>query len=95
MRPMAEIEAEIRSSLSSLPEVWGCSHVRLLWDAARGGAVVQADLLMDPSMRVRQAMRVGGAVKRKLTPSLTLTLTPTLTLTKTMTLTLPVTLTIP
>ena len=97
MRPMAEIEAEIRSSLSSLPEVWGCSHVRLLWDAARGGAVVQADLLMDPSMRVRQAMRVGGAAKRKLTPTLTLnlTLTPTLTLTKTMTLTLPVTLTLP
>ena len=75
-------------------QVWGCSHVRLLWDAARGGAVVQvdlvrvranpdpnphphpnpnpnpnpnqADLLMDPSMRVRQAMRVGGAAKRKL-----------------------------
>ena len=88
MRPMAEIEAEIRSSLSSLPEVWGCSHVRLLWDAARGGAVVQADLLMDPSMRVRQAMRVGGAAKRKLTPTLTLnlTLTPTLTLTLTLTL---------
>ena len=29
-------------------QVWGCSHVRLLWDAARGGAVVQAGLLMDP-----------------------------------------------
>ena len=57
MRPMAEIEAEVRGALSSLPEVWGCSHVRLLWDAARGGAIVQADLLMDPSMRVRQATR--------------------------------------
>ena len=52
---------------------------------------MQADLLMDPSMRVRQAMRVGGAAKRELTLTLTLTLTSTLTLTptKTMTLTLP------
>ena len=50
---------------------------------------------MDPSMRVRQAMRVGGAAKRTLTPTLTLTLTPTLPLTKTMTLALPMTLTLP
>ena len=56
----AEIQAEVRAVLSTLPEVWGCSHIHLLWDAARGGTLVQANVIMDPSMRVLQAMRIGG-----------------------------------
>ena len=66
MRPQAEIKAEVRAALSTLPEVWGCSHIHLLWDAARGGTVVQANVIMDPTMRVLQAMRIGGLAKREL-----------------------------
>jgi hypothetical protein len=50
---------------------------------------------MDPSMRVRQAMRVGGAATRKLILTLALALALALTPTKTMALTLPVTPTLP
>ena len=32
---------QVRAALATLPEVWGCSHIHLLWDAARGGTVVQ------------------------------------------------------
>ena len=41
MRPQVEIEREVRQALAALPEVWGCSHIHLLWDSTRGGALVQ------------------------------------------------------
>ncbi|KAL1526785.1 hypothetical protein AB1Y20_015481 [Prymnesium parvum] len=63
MRSQLEIEADVRQALSTIPEVWGCSHIRLLWDTVRGGAIVQVDVIMNPDLRVLQAMRIGGYAK--------------------------------
>ena len=64
--PQVEIEREVRATLGSLPEVWGCSHIHLLWDATRGGALVHVDLVMDPKMQVLRAMRIGAIAKQAL-----------------------------
>ena len=65
-RSQSDIEHEVRATLAELPEIWGCTHVRLLWDSSRGGALVQADVIMDPNLRVIQAMRIGANAKRAL-----------------------------
>jgi cation diffusion facilitator family transporter len=66
MRPRSEIESDVKATLATIPEIWGCSHVHLQWDSSRGGASVHVDLVMDPSIRVTRAMHIGATAKRAL-----------------------------
>ena len=64
MRPQVEIEREVRQALAALPEVWGCSHIHLLWDSTRGGALVQVCHAVTPVTSVTSLVQGGATPAR-------------------------------
>lgn len=68
MRSPVDIEGDVRAAivahgLSGPGCVWGLTHAHIHWETRRNGAIVEANIVADPDIGVRDAYRLSTRVK--------------------------------
>ncbi|MBF0286850.1 MAG: cation diffusion facilitator family transporter [SAR324 cluster bacterium] len=62
MRPLAEVENDIREALSTVPEIQGISHI--LCHYLRQKIMVQIEITVDPDLLVAEAKQIAARAKQ-------------------------------
>ncbi|KAJ1626048.1 cation efflux family-domain-containing protein [Pavlovales sp. CCMP2436] len=70
MRRRGDYDADVRAAIALAPGlageggVWGVSHSQLHWNTRKGGAIIEASLVMDPSVSVGHAHALSRRVRQ-------------------------------